>query len=216
MPQLFLSPMRSTQWSPHSEAAVSGQRQKPWKQVRPPVQTVAQSPQWPLSAVRSAQNPLQLVSPVGQVQTPVRQLMRGSGQACPQAPQLLGSVARLTHRLLHIVRGGMQMHRGGSAPWNPVQQTALGGQVIPHRPQLCGSRARSTQVPSQSVRGRLPSRGSPGGQTQIPAWQVFPPVQMLPQRPQFWGSMRCCTQRPLQQIVPGGHALPHTPQWFRS
>jgi hypothetical protein len=150
----------------------------------------------------------------GQTQVPETQVP--PWQTRPQRPQLAGSVARLTHRSLHIVSGGRQVHRGGPVPWNPAQQMASGGHVMPHRPQLCGSRAKSTQMPSQSTRGGMPRRESPGGQAQTPFWQVFPPVQMVPQRPQLCGSTRCGTQEPWQQIVPGGQALPHVPQWLRS
>lgn len=78
-----------------------------------------------------------------------------------------------------------------------------------------------------------PQLRSPGGQAQVPFWQVVPFWQALPQPPQFrssvWGSM----QAPLQASCPGkqlgtaeqlpflhrepaGQALPQLPQFVVS
>ena len=59
----------------------------------------------------------------------------------------------------------------------PLTHAIPDGQACPQAPQLLAFEPRNTQVPPQSVR-KL-------GQEHVPPWQVFPPVQTLPQKPQL-------------------------------
>jgi hypothetical protein len=55
----------------------------------------------------------------------------------------------------------------------------------------------STQAPAQSV--------SVAAQTQLPALQVVPAMQVMPQAPQFWLSSATSAQAPLQSSCPAAH-----------
>lgn len=116
----------------------------------------------------------------------------------------------------------------------PVQVDVAWGRAHAalHAPQWLASVARSTQVPLQSVR--------PTGQTQVLPWQVRPPVQAIPQPPQFAESVRRSRSHPFEalpsqlpypavQLNPqveavqlatafarAGHAFPQAPQFAGS
>jgi hypothetical protein len=70
-------------------------QQAPWQQVLPAEegQTLPQAPQLLVLVLRSTQEPLQRVWPVGQPHTPFVQLCP-LGHKLPQAPQLVASVFR--------------------------------------------------------------------------------------------------------------------------
>ena len=90
-------------------------------------------------------------------------------------------------------------------------------------PQFIESVIRSTHLPSQSVvrGGQLPR--------QRPREQTSPMAQVIPQLPQFTGSLSTVIQRPLHsscppaqaqapftQVVPAGQTIPQVPQFMGS
>lgn len=91
----------------------------------------------------------------------------------------------------------------------PPEQNCWAPQTLPQLPQLRGSFRVLTQAPPQSV-SPLPQQTElmqtplqsfwPGGHVQTPPWQLFPPVQALPQLPQLALSVAVLTQVPLQSV----------------
>jgi hypothetical protein len=176
------------------------------------------------SDCRSKQAPLHEVSPVGHVAThwPLSQDWP-EGHARLQAPQLAGSLPRRTQRLLQLVvplghwqrelrqvpplpQTLPQAPQLFASPWVkvqvPLQSVCPGKQVAwqlkpvhtwpawqttLQAPQLLGS-VRETQ--------RLLQRIVPAGHWQTPLVQV-PPPQVLPQVPQFDGSVAVLAHSPL-------------------
>jgi hypothetical protein len=139
-----------------------------------------------------------------------------SEQACPQPPQLFGSVARLTHAPLQFT----------SPVWHdtwqlPPEQTSPAAHLVVHAPQLFGSLCVAVQTPKQSV--------CPDGHWHAPPMHVWPLAQAFPHPPQLPGSLFVLTHAPLHDVWPDGHAhappahawpegqaLPHLPQLFGS
>ena len=81
--------------------------------------------------------------------TPFADLI-GSGQALPQAPQLPGSIIRLTQTPPQLVSVSTQAI-GGPLQIPPSQTPS--GQTLPQAPQLFGSLVRSTQKPPHLIEG---------------------------------------------------------------
>ena len=128
-------------------------------------------------------------------------------QTCPQLPQLLESVCRLTHPIgdaqqvwpLEQAPEPLQEHE-------PFIQTSPTRQVFPQVPQLKKSLCVSAQVPLEQhpEQHSLPAiQAAPLGEqevTHIPPWQVCPEAQTIPQPPQLFGSVASLTHMPLQQF----------------
>lgn len=130
------------------------------------------------------------------------------------APQLAGSVVSCTHLLLQLVLPGGHRH------WL-LRHCPPGPQELPQAPQLLGSAWVKVQAPLHSV---WPPKHE--------AWQLKP-VQscpawhMVPQLPQFDGSVRDTQRLPQRRKplghwqvellhVPGPHELPHALQFAGS
>jgi hypothetical protein len=160
-------------------------------------QVMRQSPHAAGSRVRSRHVPSQSVSPAGQTQTPLWQILPPV-QTFPQPPQFWASVVRFVHVSAHTLgRCGGQTH---TPPW----QIRRPAHIVPQLPQCRGSVARLRQMPPQSV--------SADGQTQTPLWQVLPPVQTFPQPPQLAESLAMLRHAPLQHSSPTAQATPQAPQ----
>ncbi len=218
LPQLSWS--LGTQAPLHSSVPV-GQTHLPVTQDCPAAQVVAQLPQWAGSFWRSAQAPLQSVSPLPQVVVQLPALQTAlAAQVFPQAPQLLGSVCSLTQAPLHSCSGALQAHWELTHGWP-------GEQVLPQAPQFDGSSVSLTQLAPHWV---WPLEQL---ETHCELEQLSPVGQTLPQAPQLEGSLVVSTQPPpLQRVVPpvqpltqwpawqsgipSGQALPQPPQFFGS
>lgn len=221
-------------------------------------QTLPQAPQLSWSFANSWQASPQKVSPDGHRHALDRQVWP-EPHGRPHAPQLLLSLSTLAHPLPHAVRLPGQTHvppRHGSpdphavpqvpqlsgskpsptqcspqsvAPAGQVQvefpHTCVVTQAVSHAPQWNGSAVRSTQLCLQAV-----NLGAAQIATQEPAWQkAVAPLQVLPQAPQFLGSlatsMHVSLQRsdptghvhtPAAHACPVGHDVPHVPQFAES
>ena len=119
------------------------------------------APQLLLSPCKSKQPWLQLVWPIGHVETQVPLLHTCVElQVTPHPPQLAGSELVNTHWLPHEMKPGRQRQVPMKQPTEPLPQT------LPHEPQLLGSMAVSVQVPLHSVKK--------GAQVLVhmPSWQT--------------------------------------------
>ncbi len=138
------------------------------------------------------------MAPAAQPQRPPAQTSVAA-QAMPHWPQSPGSVARSTQAPLHEVSPGPQL-----ALQLPALQSGLAPpQTVPHWPQSFGSLERSAQLPS--------GQGTLGGAQLVwhcPATQAAPAGQMLPQPPQFSGSVAVSVQALPQTISEPVQAQP--------
>ncbi len=98
-----------------------------------------------------------------------------AAQAWPHEPQFALSVVRFDATPPeHCICPEAQLVEHA-----PLLQTCVPVQVLPHMPQLLASEA--TQAPLQF--------SWPAPHTQVPDWHVEPAPQVLPQAPQFCGSV---------------------------
>lgn len=177
------------------------QRHRPLAQrsplVGPPMQGLAQAPQWLSLLFRSTHWPKHSASPGRHWQDPSMQYCR-SPQRLPQVPQFRGSRAR--SRQVWLPPQGLSPNR---QPQLPLLHTPKSGsQALPQAPQFAGSLERSTQLPPQVT--------WPAGHWQTPALHEAPWGQALPQEPQFAGSLVRSAQLLPQSSCPAGHW--HTPE----
>jgi len=135
--------------------------------------------------------------------------------AMAQAPQFSGSVAVSSQLCPQAVNGAVQVATQAPA-W---QKLVAPPHALPHIPQLSGSPASERQMPPQSW--------VPVGHVHEPSTQVVPCSQVIPQPPQFLGSVPVSTHWPPQSVVPGAvqahlpplhvsadeHAVVQPPQW---
>ena len=119
------------------------------------------------------------------------------GQTVPQRPQLDESDCESTHRSPHAVRPA------GHAQTPPLQACAAGHER-PHAPQLATSVVASMHLPPQMMRGEAQP------DTHAPFMHVSPAVQLMPQPPQFVGSLCVLAQRPRQSVCDPGHDGPRS------
>jgi hypothetical protein len=164
--------------------------------------------------------PPQAVCPDGQAaQTPLVHTLP-DGQACPQVPQLFGSLASLTQALLHSTSPDGQ-------PQTPAVQDAPDAQTCPHAPQLFGSDVSVThllphttcpegQLPVALQLPPLPLPPVGAEHTQAPELHegaqepplppdspvTAPQLQTSPQAPQLLGSVLNVVQTPLHSVCP--------------
>jgi hypothetical protein len=170
----------------------------------------------------------QRVSLAPQTHWPPTQLAP-DGQGTLQAPQLSGSLVRLTQELPHVARPTPPSTEPPSTeplvpqvtlqlPW---EQTSPAGQAFPHPPQLFGSLCVSTQLPLHLA--------PPLAHWHEPPWHVVPAPQTVSHPPQLELSDVSSTQKPpqsdwppLQLHIPPTHGtalpqeLPQVPQLFGS
>ena len=143
-------------------------------------------------------------------------------QSCPHVPQFERSFWRFAHQLElpdpQVVRPASQ-----TCLQVPFEQTAPKGQVFPHWPQLLKLLSRLAQNQLQSVKG-----GVQVGPQTPPLHTGVEPEQVVPQAPQFLGSVWVLVQTvpqavpvapvhevaqtPFVQIWPAVQAVPHVPQ----
>jgi hypothetical protein len=117
----------------------------------------------------------------------------------PQVPQLLLSPSKLTHEPPQPVRpAGQSRMQLPWWHWKPLPQTR------PQPPQLSGSLWVLTQVPAQR-------RGRSAGQAQVPALQLWPPLQARLQLPQWLASFCRSTQLAPQAVRPLVQVSAQTP-----
>src|SRR2546425_374119 len=132
-----------------------------------------------------------------------------NGQALPQAPQLLRSVARLLSQPLvaeksQLAKPMLQAPMSQVPPLQALVAFCSGGQALPHVPQVTrssagwGSQPLSTRA-SQSAKPLLhrPTTHAPVLHTEVPLATV---PQVFPQAPQLNGSVVRSTQLRLQQV----------------
>jgi hypothetical protein len=86
-------------------------------------------------------------------------------------------------------------------PHVPLEHVSAPGHALPHAPQLSAFVPSATHAPLQSVRPLAHEFAHALSE------QTWPPVQMIPQPPQFSGSEVVSTQSPLQ-VVPVVHTPP--------
>jgi hypothetical protein len=227
----------SLEVSTHAVGLIAGQAVKPIVEQEPPQfvpshvgvplvgvgHAVHEVPHEPVSMLL-LQVPLQSWEPAGQAQVEVWQVFPPEHGA-PHAPQLLLSVARLTHAV------GLTV---GQAV-NPIMLQEP-PQFVPSHVgvKLVGLGHAEHSVPQELVDVLLvhvPLQSCmPAGQTQLPAWQLLPPVHTVPQPPQLPLSVPVFThvpvgepvghpmlpvghtQVPALQLPPMRHALLHMPQ----
>jgi hypothetical protein len=134
--------------------------------------------------------PLQNVWPAGHSQFPPAQI-KPSAQALPHVPQFFGSAWRLRHDPLQLVRPPPHW-----VVHTPLLHTWFSPQPTLQEPHRLGLDDKFAQVPVQSV--------SPAGHWQLPA-QTLPPVQAMPQAPQWEESVAMSTHTPPQSVFPCGH-----------
>jgi hypothetical protein len=141
------------------------------------------------------------------------------GQVRPQEPQLVGSFSVSTQ-----LPPQATVPSGQTDSHLPVAQTWSALHFSPQAPQWLGSLSVATQMPPQSA--------VPTGHAHLPATQVVPFPQTVPQVPQLASSDWRSTQEPLhaergavqsaaqvpelQSGVPPSHFSSHAPQWFGS
>jgi hypothetical protein len=121
--------------------------------------------------------------------------------ACPQPPQLFGSVAVLTQVPLvpsaaHRVSMPQFVPQVGFAPWQvalPPRGAGHSMQLEPH--ELVDVELFGTHVPPQSWK--------PTGQTHVPSLHPIPPVQACPHVLQLFGSLENVTQARLAPLPQG-------------
>jgi hypothetical protein len=143
-----------------------------------------------------------------------------AGHAVPHALQLAGSLLRLTHAPLQLVRPAVQL-----VAHTPAEHTWPAAHVRPQAPQLLLSDCRSRHVPEQFV---CPAAHET---TQAPPLHTCPAAHVRPHAPQLLLSdcrsrhvpeQSVCpaahesTHAPAVQICPAVHARPHAPQFKRS
>jgi hypothetical protein len=166
------------------------------------------------------------VSPVGQPQAPPAQTCP-VGQAAPQAPQLSGSVARLTQVWLgavpQTVPGAAQVQAEAWQSKPPVQ-------ALPQVPQLRTFVATSTQVAgvpqAVTVAGVVSQAHAPPPHVPRPqAWLQVPQLcesvarftqTTAPPVPRHSVCPPGHAQAPLAQEAPAMHETPQLPQWRAS
>jgi hypothetical protein len=194
----------------------------PATQFSPPEQAWPHEPQLSGSAVRFTQAPAQAVAPAPQsvLQTPVLHTWLAA-QAWPQLPQFLGSRLVWTQAPPQSVIAPPPPPTAGQ-PQLPLLQTCPLEQVTPQPPQLFVSVAVATQAPAQFV---VPA---PHEATQVPDEHTWLDAHLVPQVPQFAGSVTRSAHWPLHVTVPGGQlhlsfehdcpplqVTPHAPQFVR-
>jgi hypothetical protein len=134
---------------------------------------------------------LQLKSQVPRAQTATDSA--GAVQLLPQAPQFVGSAFSSTHAFPQ--RTSPVGHALLHAPAEHVAEPALGlTQAWVHEPQCAELDFRSTQAPVHSV--------VPAGHTveHLPAAQTCPDGHVVPQAPQWEGSLFRSMQAPLHAV----------------
>jgi hypothetical protein len=211
-PQFALSDVSSTQVDPHASSPEPHTRvQTLDTQVWVPLQALPHAPQLSPLTVRSTQTPLQLLCPLGQVQTPVLHVAV-AGHALPHPPQLPVSELSLTHDVPHCVQTLPQLPQSlalddvsthalpqsiGVTPC--VHAQALDTQVcpvavqaVPHCPQSAVLLVKSTHALLQFV--------SPAAHDVVHSLkeQTSPLGQTIEHPPQLFGSDVVSTQVPLQ------------------
>jgi hypothetical protein len=113
------------------------------------------------------------------------------GHLLPHEPQLLLSTLVLTQIPLHRVWPAGQPHEPCKQVWPLVQAT-------PHAPQLASSDCRSTHALLQLV------SPVPQDAAHAPLLQTgVEPEQLVPQEPQFCGSLVVSTHAPPHDVSPG-------------
>jgi hypothetical protein len=136
--------------------------------------------------------------------------------ACPQLPQLSGSVLKSTQLLPHKCSVPVQF-----IAHDPVVHTIVAPHACPHEPQFAGSACVFTHVPLQLVRL--------GAHRHAPVEQTCDAAHIVVQPPQCMTSVFVSTHAPLQNrsgvgqrhvpvehVCPAAHALPHEPQFCMS
>jgi hypothetical protein len=137
----------------------------------------------------------------------------------PQAPQLSGLFVMSVQKPLQLICpvGHWLMHL-------PALQVSPVAQMFAHAPQLKRSVLVSTQLLPHCLR---PVEQAP---THLADWHSWPPVQIFPQPPQFFGSLSRLSQVPSGHCISGAlqphiefvhvvsalHAVVHLPQCFGS
>ena len=154
------------------------------------MQTVPQLPQLLESTVVSTQTPLHSVMPAAHPHTPPEHAWPAA-QVFAHAPQLAGSLARLTQLFPQGVVPGAQ-----DSPQTPAEQNCPTGHAVPQAPQLLPSLAVSTHMPEHSV--------LPPWQTHCAAWQSPPVGHTVPQVPQLLESVAGLMQAAPQSNCPSG------------
>jgi hypothetical protein len=189
-----------------------------------PLQFTPPDPQAQGLLLGGRQAPPQSDVPLGHAQVPFTHVIPAA-QAVPHAPQLAGSLARVTHAPAHMVCPAAHW----VVHW-PEAQACPAAQTVPQAPQLAGSVARVTHAPEQMV--------CPGGHWVVhcPEAQACPAAQAVPQAPQLAGSLARVTQVPEHivcpdaqplgsvgavqvpwtQVCPSGQWWLQCPQWCRS
>jgi hypothetical protein len=168
---------------------------RPSLQLWPAGQAPSQLPQCWASLAVSTQRPLHSVLPAGQTQA-LRTHACPVAQACPQAPQLAGSLAVSAQVQPSAVQ--VQLVLPGAQPQAPARQLAPEGQALPQAPQFAASLRGSTQRPLHS--------DCPGGQPQVPDAQTSVGRQARAQLPQWALFVRGSTQAPSHERKPCGQA----------
>jgi len=155
--------------------------QLPLLQVCPEPHLLPQLPQL-VVVVMSTQLPLQrLWLDEPQLQLPLTQVVPPV-QALPQVPQSAELVFELQAPSVHLVPVEQVDEQVPS-----LLQTSLPEQAVQLEPQCCAFEA--THDPPQET--------NPLVQLHLPAWQLLPLPQLLPQAPQFWLSIWTLMQVPL-------------------
>jgi hypothetical protein len=113
---------------------------------------------------------------------------------------LAGSLAVLTHEPLQAASPAAQV-----ATQVPSEQTSLAAQACPQVPQFFTSSTRSTQTEGAT------QATVPVGHEHWPALQVVPPLQVVPQAPQFCGLDWVSRHAPEQLVSPVPQAEAQVP-----
>jgi hypothetical protein len=192
-PQLAGLVCVSTQTLPHRIWGLE-QAQAPFAQVAPPEQVRLQAPQWLFEVCRWTHAPPQLVRPAAQLAAHAPALHAWpAGQAVPQAPQFIGSLAASTHFVPPQSRVP-----AGQTQALPLQICGA-AQVLPQLPQFPPLDVRFTHAPAHGV---SPAAHAPAQRPRLHTW---PAAQARPQAPQFCGLDSGFTQAAPQTISPAAH-----------
>jgi hypothetical protein len=214
-PQLSGSVERETH-APRHSASPGRQPQAPAMHCRLRPQALSHAPQCAALFPVSTQA-LPHWAPVGHAHAP-RVQTAPAEQAAAQAPQFSASVWRSTQPPAQST-----VPPGHAATHWAAAHTFVDAQATPQAPQSFGSVSSRTHCPPQFV--------VPSGQEQVPPLHCRPPLQAMPQPPQFAPSLVGSTQAPLHsdrgagqpgeqvpalQTWPVAHALPQPPQFAGS
>ncbi len=227
--------------------------QAPAMHTCPLPQAVAQLPQWVGSfwrstqAVRVPRSCVQAVKPALQafLQAPpwhLLLLLRIAGQPFPQAPQLAGSVSRLTQLLPQPVMPGEQLP-AQAPPWHLVPEAQATPQLLPQNwasvwvltqalPPLTGVHAVGEPATQETPQVAAAQEGAPvaapetgAAQTvaQLPQWRGSVCGSKQPSGGQLAGNagfMQAKPQLPIEHtavpLAGAAQALSHMPQWATS